>query len=315
VLGGKRASTRLQSSDSGYSFPICGNSLAVPKPLADATTGNDGSGIQRISGYNPWHEELDTPEPIHFLFNHNLLLCDALRRVLGGEPLRILLVEDEVSAARMLAKGLREQAYAVDLVTDGEEALYRTSINDYDLIILDVMLPRRNGLEVCRQLRAAGSVVPVLMLTARDSVGDRITGLDTGADDYLTKPFDFHELLARVRALLRRGPALRAESIQIADLTIDTQARGVRRAGRRIALTAKEYALLDYLARRADQVVGRADIAEHVWDENFDPFSNLIEVYVQRLRRKIDDGHSRKLLRTVRGEGYMLSAGEDDPHA
>jgi two-component system copper resistance phosphate regulon response regulator CusR len=215
----------------------------------------------------------------------------------------------------MLAKGLREQAYAVDLATDGEQALYRTSINDYDLIILDVMLPRKNGLEVCRQLRAAGLAVPVLMLTARDSVGDRVTGLDTGADDYLTKPFDFHELLARVRALLRRGPVLQAESLNIADLNIDTQARVVRRAGRTIPLTAKEYALLDYLARRSNQVVGRADIAEHVWDENFDPFSNLIEVYIQRLRRKVDDGHSLKLLRTMRGEGYMLSAGEDDAHA
>ncbi len=228
--------------------------------------------------------------------------------------MRILLVEDEVSAARMLAKGLREHTYAVDVVTDGEEALYRASINDYDLVILDVMLPRKDGFEVCRQIRAEGSAVPVLMLTARDSVRDRIAGLDTGADDYLTKPFDFNELLARVHALLRRGPVLRRETIQIADLTIDTKARRVSRAGRNVELTAKEYALLDYLARHADQVMGRADIAEHVWDENFDPFSNLIEVYVQRLRRKIDDGHSHKLLHTKRGEGYMLTAGEDERH-
>lgn len=209
----------------------------------------------------------------------------------------------------MLAKGLREQAYAVDVVGDGEEALYRASINDYDLIILDVMLPRRDGFAVCRSLRGAGSAVPVLMLTARDAVADRVAGLDTGADDYLSKPFDFHELLARVRALLRRGPVLRKESIKIADLVIDTQARRVRRAGRSVELTAKEYALLDFLARHANQVVGRAEIAEHVWDENFDPFSNLIEVYIQRLRRKMDDGHARKLLRTIRGEGYMLTAG------
>jgi two-component system copper resistance phosphate regulon response regulator CusR len=148
------------------------------------------------------------------------------------------------------------------------------------------------------------------MLTARGSVADRIAGLDTGADDYLSKPFDFHELLARVRALLRRGPVLRTEILRIADLFIDTQARRVQRAGQTIELTTKEYALLDYLARRANQVVGRADIAEHVWDENFDPFSNLIEVYIQRLRRKIDDGHTRKLLRTLRGEGYMLFFGE-----
>jgi DNA-binding response OmpR family regulator len=224
---------------------------------------------------------------------------------------RILLVEDEQSAARMLAKGLRESAYAVDVAGDGEDALYRTSINDYDLIILDVMLPRINGFEVCRRLRSEGISVPVLMLTARYSVGDRIAGLDIGADDYLTKPFDFKEFLARVRALLRRGPELHSETLQIADLTINTLSRRVRRAGRPIDLTAKEYAMLDYLARHANQVIGRADIAEHVWDESFDPFSNLIEVYIQRLRRKIDDGQAKKLLRTRRGEGYMLTGEEE----
>jgi two-component system copper resistance phosphate regulon response regulator CusR len=210
----------------------------------------------------------------------------------------------------MLAKGLREQAYAVDIAADGEEALYRASINDYDLVILDVMLPRKDGLAVCRELRAGGAGLPVLMLTARDSVSDRIAGLDTGADDYLSKPFDFHELLARVRALLRRGPVFLQETIQVADLTIETRTRRVQRGGRRVELTAKEFALLDYLARNTDQVVGRAAIAEHVWDENFDPFSNLIEVYMQRLRRKLDDGQSHKLLRTIRGEGYMLASGE-----
>jgi DNA-binding response OmpR family regulator len=214
----------------------------------------------------------------------------------------------------MLAKGLREQAYAVDVAADGEDALYRISINDYDLVILDVMLPRKDGFEVCREMRSAGSALPVLMLTARDAVADRIDGLNTGADDYLSKPFDFHELLARIRALLRRGPVLRKETIRIADLTIDTQSRRVRRAGHNVELTGKEYALLEYLARRVDQVVNRATIAEHVWDENFDAFSNLIEVYIQRLRRKLDDGHSRKLLRTIRGEGYMLTAGEAAPH-
>jgi two-component system copper resistance phosphate regulon response regulator CusR len=221
--------------------------------------------------------------------------------------MRILLVEDEPAAARMLAKGLREQAYAVDIAADGESALYQASVNEYDLIVLDVMLPIKDGLEVCRELRAAGSALPVLMLTARDAVEDRIAGLDTGADDYLIKPFDFHELLARVRALLRRGPALREETLIVADLRINTRARRVERAGRSIEMTAKEYALLEYLARRADEVVGRADIAEHVWDESFDPFSNLIEVYVQRLRRKIDGGASRKLIRTWRGEGYVLT--------
>jgi len=221
--------------------------------------------------------------------------------------MRILLVEDEPAAAGMLAKGLREQAYAVDIAAEGETALYQAEINGYDLIILDVMLPVKDGFEVCRELRAAGSTVPVLMLTARDAVRDRIAGLDTGADDYLIKPFDFHELLARVRALLRRGPALREETLIVADLRIDTRARRVERAGRSIDLTAKEYALLEYLARRSGEVVGRADIAEHVWDESFDPFSNLIEVYVQRLRRKVDEGHDAKLIRTRRGEGYLLA--------
>ena len=220
------------------------------------------------------------------------------------------MVDDQSEAAQVLAKGLREHSYAVDVAPDGEAALYLTSINDYDLILLDVMLPKRNGIEVCRSLRAGGSVIPILMLTARDAVPARVQGLDAGADDYLTKPFDLHELLARIRALLRRGPELQPETLQIADLVINTRAHRVWRLSRAIDLTAKEYALLDYLARNVDQVVGRAQIAEHVWDENFDPFSNLIEVYIQRLRRKIDEGHSCKLLRTVRGEGYILSSGE-----
>ena len=224
--------------------------------------------------------------------------------------MRILLVEDQADAAQVLAKGLREQSYAVDIALDGEAALYQTSINDYDLILLDVMLPRRNGIEVCQSLRSAGSGLPILMLTARDAVHHRVQGLDAGADDYLSKPFDFHELLARIRALLRRGPEVRPEILRIADLEINTRSRRAGRSNRIIELTAKEYALLDYLARNVDQVIGRAAIAEHVWDENFDPFSNLIEVYIQRLRRKIDDGQACKLLRTVRGGGYMLCSGE-----
>jgi two-component system copper resistance phosphate regulon response regulator CusR len=225
--------------------------------------------------------------------------------------MRILLVEDEPDAARMLAKGLREQTFAVDIAADGESALEQAELNDYDLVILDVLLPGKDGFEVCREMRAAGSATPILMLTARDAVEDRIEGLDTGADDYLTKPFNFHEMLARVRALLRRGPALRPELISIADLDIDARARQVARAGQTVELTAKEYALLEYLARRANEVVTRAEIAEHVWDESFDPFSNLIEVYIQRLRRKLDDGRSLKLIRTRRGEGYILTAGDD----
>jgi two-component system copper resistance phosphate regulon response regulator CusR len=212
------------------------------------------------------------------------------------------LVEDEPDAARMLAKGLREEAYAVDIVVDGERALEQAYLNDYDLIILDVMLPRKDGFEVCRELRAANSAVPVLMLTARDAVEDRVGGLDSGADDYMSKPFDFEELLARVRALLRRKPALYPEIINVADLSIDTRARRAARSGREIDLTAKEYALLEYLARRAGEVVGRADIAEHVWDNSYDPFSKVIEVFIQRLRRKVDEGRRPKLIRTRRGE-------------
>jgi two-component system copper resistance phosphate regulon response regulator CusR len=223
--------------------------------------------------------------------------------------LRILLVEDEPSAARLMAKGLREQAYAVDVASDGDGALYQAGVNDYDLIILDIMLPGKDGLEVCRELRSGGANVPVLMLTALDTVDDRVQGLDTGADDYLTKPFDFRELLAHIRALLRRGQHLQPDVIKVDDLEMDTRARQVRRGGRGVYLTAKEYALLEYLARRAGEVVARSDIAEHVWDENFDPFSNLIEVYVQRLRRKVDDGHATKLLHTRRGAGYVLAPG------
>src|SRR5262245_61354462 len=233
----------------------------------------------------------------------------------GILKMRNLLVEDEPDAARILAKGLREQSYAVDVVMDGEAAVYQASVNDYDLVILDVMLPLKDGFEVCRELREEGLTFPILMLTARDAPPDRVAGLDMGADDYLTKPFDFHELLARLRALLRRGPALRPETVEIADLIIDMRGRRVRRGGRQIELTAKEYALLEYLARRAGEVVSRAEIAEHVWEENFDPFSNLIEVYVQRLRRKIDEGHAPKLLRTRRGEGYILASAKEDSDA
>jgi two-component system, OmpR family, copper resistance phosphate regulon response regulator CusR len=222
--------------------------------------------------------------------------------------MRLLLVEDEPRVARFMAKGLREQAYAVDIATNGDDALYKVFINDYDAVILDVMMPGRNGFEVCREIRAKGLQIPVLMLTARDSVGDRIEGLDTGADDYLTKPFEFGELLARLRALLRRGHEVRASTLAVADLLIDTRGQQVWRAGRAIALTAKEYALLEHLTRNAGRLINRAEIAEHVWDETFDPFSNLIEVYINRLRRKIDEPYGRPLIHTRRGAGYVLAA-------
>ncbi|HEX5834432.1 MAG TPA: response regulator transcription factor [Pyrinomonadaceae bacterium] len=226
--------------------------------------------------------------------------------------MRILLVEDEPSAASMLAKGLREEAYAVDIAADGETALSQAVVNDYDLIVLDVVLPGIDGFKVCRELRANGLTVPVLMLTARDAVEDRVEGLDSGADDYLPKPFDFDELLARVRALLRRKPALYPEVITVGDLAVRTRTRQVTRAGQNIDLTAKEYALLEYLVRRAGEVVSRADISEHVWDETYDPFSKVIEVFIQRLRRKVDEGHALKLIHTRRGEGYVLTGLDAD---
>jgi two-component system, OmpR family, copper resistance phosphate regulon response regulator CusR len=225
--------------------------------------------------------------------------------------MRILVVEDEPVAAEVLAKGLREHAYAVDVAGDGLAALEQVGTNDYDLIILDVLLPRINGLELCSRLRADGYSVPILMLTARGGPDQRVEGLDAGADDYLPKPYHFPELLARVRALLRRGPALAPAVLSCQDLTIDTRARRVERGGRIIPLTAKEYALLEYLLRRQGDVVGRADIAEHVWDDSFDPMSNLIEVYIQRLRRKVDDGQPVKLIQTRRGAGYSLATAAD----
>ena len=225
--------------------------------------------------------------------------------------MRILLVEDDPDAATVLAKGLREHAYAVDIAVDGGQALEHAAISDYDLIVLDLLLPAVNGLEVCRRLRRDGSATPILMLTARGEPDQRVQGLDAGADDYLPKPYHFPELLARVRALLRRGPALASALLQIEDLTIDTRGQMVRRGARQIHLTTKEYALLEYLARRRGEVVGRGDIAEHVWDNSFDPLSNLIEVYIQRLRRKVDDGASVKLIQTRRGAGYSLAAADE----
>lgn len=227
--------------------------------------------------------------------------------------MRILLVEDEPDAARMVAKGLREQAYAVDVVVDGEAACYQAQITDYDAVVLDVLLPLKSGLEVCRELRREGFSAPILMLTARDAVEARIAGLDSGADDYLTKPFEFGELLARLRALIRRGARpLLPERLRIAFLELDTRAHRVTKRGRDVPLTAREYALLEYLARRGGQVVGRAEISEHVWDDSYEPFSNVIEVYIRRLRRKLDDPEAESLIRTRRGEGYELVRPEGD---
>jgi two-component system, OmpR family, copper resistance phosphate regulon response regulator CusR len=222
--------------------------------------------------------------------------------------MRVLLVEDEPNAALVLAKGLREQAYAVDVAADGEAAMFQAATTDYDAVILDVMLPLKDGFAVCRTIRESGCAVPILMVTARDAVEARIDGLDCGADDYLVKPFDFGELLARLRALIRRGrQPLLPQPLIVGPLTLDTRGRCVRVRGREVSLTAKEYALLEYLARRAGDVVSRGDIAEHVWDEHYDPLSNVVDVYVQRLRRKIDRAGAESLIRTRRGEGYQLA--------
>ena len=221
--------------------------------------------------------------------------------------MRVLLVEDEPAAARVIAKGLREHAYAVDVVTDGEAALAQADAVDYDALVLDLMIPLVDGLSVCRAIRQAGRRVPILILTARDGVDARVEGLDAGADDYLIKPFDFRELLARVRALVRRGqqPIL-PHRITVGPLDVDTRSRQALIHGRSVPLTTKEYALLEYLVRRHGEVVSRAEIAEHVWDEHYDPFSNIIDVYVQRLRRKLDASGGASLIRTRRGEGYQL---------
>lgn len=221
--------------------------------------------------------------------------------------MRALLVEDDNRIAAFIGKGLRENSYAVDIAVDGDEATYMAAVNPYDIFILDVNLPKKDGFEVCAELRDTGVSKPILMLTARDTVEDRVEGLDTGADDYLVKPFEFRELLARLRALLRRHSEVRSPKIEIADLEIDTVSQTVSRGGRPVELTSKEYALIEFLALNRGRVIGREEISEHVWNENFDPFSNLIEVYVKRLRKKLDEGYPVQLIHTRRGSGYILT--------
>jgi two-component system copper resistance phosphate regulon response regulator CusR len=220
--------------------------------------------------------------------------------------MRLLVVEDDPQLGAMLARGLRERAYAVDLVGDGDEAVHRAALHDYDAVVLDYMLPRRDGVAVARALRGRGLRVPILMLTARDAVVDRVAGLDAGADDYLVKPFAFDELLARLRALTRRGAVVLPTVLELGDLAIDTRAQRVEKRGAPVPLTAKEYALLEFLARRRGALVSRADITAHVWDENHDPSSNTLEVYINRLRKKIDDDGVPSYIQTRRGAGDMF---------
>jgi two-component system copper resistance phosphate regulon response regulator CusR len=221
--------------------------------------------------------------------------------------MRILLVEDEEKVSRFIVRGLSAESFAVDTAPDGRSGLELATTYNYDLIILDLMLPGLNGTEVLRRIRRADHRVPILMLTARDAVADKVEHLEAGADDYLTKPFAFAELMARIKALLRRGSVDRPSVLRVADLEVDRLSQQVRRASRRIELTAKEYALLEYLIANAGRVLSRTMIIDHVWDQSFDGATNIVDVYVRHLRNKVDDGHEAKLIRTVRGVGYKIS--------
>jgi heavy metal response regulator len=221
--------------------------------------------------------------------------------------MRVLLVEDDEVVAKFVRVGLAQEGFSVDTATEGQEAFHRALDEPYDVIILDVVIPQMDGLEVLRRLRKEGSAVPVLILSAKDSVEDRVRGLNSGADDYLVKPFSFSELSARVRALLRRRGEVERSVVRVGPLTVDFAAHKVTRDGRAISLTSKEFALLEYLVRNRGTVLTRTMIAEHVWDQHFDSFSNTIDVYVRYLRAKIEHGSEQKLIHTVRGVGYILS--------
>jgi len=222
--------------------------------------------------------------------------------------MRILLVEDEQKIADFVARGLAENGYSVDVAGDGDEALHWPHVAEFDIIILDIMLPVRDGIDVCRTLRERGMRTPILMLTARDAVEDRVRGLDSGADDYLVKPFAFAELLARIRALSRREPALLGTMLRVGDLIMDTATREVSRHDTGMDLTSKEFALLEYLMRHANQVLTRTMIAEHIWNYDFDNATNVIDVHVKNLRKKVDGRFQTKLIHTVRGAGYRISS-------
>lgn len=226
--------------------------------------------------------------------------------------MRVLVVEDEPKIAAFIRKGLEEEHYAVDVAGDGEAALDLAAEVEYDLIVLDILLPKLDGVSVCRHLRESGLATPVLMLTAKDTVDDRVVGLDSGADDYLVKPFAFKEMLARLRALARRTPTVQGSVLQVGDLSLDTVTHEVRRAGEPIEMAPKEYSLLEYLMRHRGQVLTRTMIAEHIWSYDFYSGSNLVDVYIRNLRRKLDDPHSVKLIHTVRGAGYRLVEGSVD---
>jgi DNA-binding response OmpR family regulator len=221
--------------------------------------------------------------------------------------MRILLVEDEEKLSGIIANSLRAEGFAVDIAKDGELGLEMATFFSYDAIILDIMMPKLDGTAVLGEIRKKNKNVPIIMLTAKDSVADKVKHMDAGADDYLTKPFAYSELLVRIRALLRRGPVQRVDTIKIVDLEIDRLAHQVKRVGKRIDLSAKEYGLLEYLALNAGRVLSRTMIIEHVWDESFEALTNIVDVYIRQLRNKIDEGHDIKLIKTVRGVGYAIN--------
>jgi heavy metal response regulator len=220
--------------------------------------------------------------------------------------MRLLIVEDDKKVGAFLERGLKEENYAVDVCRNGADALYLAQIYPYDVIILDIMLPGKDGFSVCRELRDSGVLTPIIMLTAKDTLDDKVQGLTVGADDYLTKPFSFEELLARIRALLRRSQDYKTKALRVGDLEMDPVRRLVTRGGQKIALTGKEYALLEYLMRNQGRVLSQSMIIEHVWDMDYEGASNIVNVYINHLRRKIDKDHPVKLIKTVRGHGYQI---------
>jgi heavy metal response regulator len=224
---------------------------------------------------------------------------------------RVLLVEDEPKVSRAVARGLMAEHFAVDVANEGQSGIELAETYDYDLVILDLMLPNMDGTTVLRHIRRKNSGVPILILTARDAVSDKVRNFEAGADDYLTKPFAFAELLVRTKALLRRGTANQSSIIRVEDLELDRLSQRVRREGKRIDLTLKEYSLLEYLMSNAGRVLSRAMIIEHVWDQRFDGLNNVVDVFVKRLRNKVDDPHDQKLIQTVRGVGYTIRGGTD----